>query len=214
MSWWDWLLGGGTILASGVPKQVYDWVISGLSWLWAWVSSAITQIWATITTIWNSIRNLWSQISAFVMTLLVSIENWVKSLVQSVVSWVTGWIAQLWGYVTGFFTWIGTQLTNLWNYIYGIAATIIRWVNDNVIVPLTSAINNIRAFFTQWIVRIWMYIQHPELLVNLIAGALLALWQQYIQQFGGMVVRWILQKSLQQAGFFYDVIETILASIL
>lgn len=210
---WDWVTALGSGI-SGISQKIYDWVSQQIASVMSWVTSAISDIWNAISAIYRDISNLWNQIVGFVVNLIGTITLWVENIVQGITRWVEQLVGSLWQRVTDVINWILGEIGRISAYVSSAVQNIIRWVYNDVWLPIVRAVNDVRNFAVQWIGRIWQYFEHPELLVALIAGNLLRLWQQYILRFGTAIAKWLLRKMMGLAGEVFDLLEMILSAII
>lgn len=213
---WSWLLLGGVtaIFATGVPKAVYNWVLQQLTYVISAIGDAITAIWNAIQQIWNDIYGLWGRITAFIASLLTTVYNWVQSLINSTIGWVQRLWNDLWNFVNGIWSWVISKWAELYSLIIHSIDDIRNWVYSNIYLLLKQYMEDGYRFLTHAISRIAMYIDHPELLVKLLAGYLWSVWLDLAKQFGGLIIRWIIRTTESAAGEFFDLLETILSSII
>lgn len=210
---WDWVIAAGNGI-SGIAQKIYDWVTQQIAALTSWVTSAISDIWNAISRIYQDIANVWNEVVRFVVNLVAMAEAWVENTVNGILRWTGEQFLHLVNSINDFIQWVEQSIGRLTNQLVGYIQGVVRWVHDEVWVPLVRAISDVRSFVTTWIPRIWQYIQHPELLVKLIAGDLLGFWQRYVMRYGTAIARWMLRKMMGMAGEVFDLLETILSAII
>lgn len=210
---WDWVIAAGNKLA-GVSKDVYDWVSSLIASVTSWVNDAINSIWHGINQVWADITRVWNTLVAFVSTLAAQVWGAIARAVDQLTSWALRLINDIWGYLRGLYDWIVRQIDRVWHDVLALIDEIYRWVKKEIWDPLVRLYNDIKDWVEQWIARIWQYIEHPELLVQLIGSFLLRMWTQYVLRFGSVIVRWLLHHMTSMAGEVFDMLESIISSVL
>jgi phage-related protein len=210
---WDWIIGAGNAVA-GVSQAVANWVSQIIASVVSWVQDAITSIWNTLRDLGAEISSIWSSVVNTIENAVSGVINWVSGLIQSITSWVTRGIMDLWNWVRGTWDWVTRHISDLVKLVEHTFSQVVDWVNREIFQPLYRLYTGIRDFFTGWIVRIWQYFEHPELLVALIGGALWRTWTQYVARYGAAVARFIIREMSSLQGEIYDLLENILTSIL
>lgn len=210
---WDWLFDENNPV-NKVTRAVYDFVYRIVSYVVDWFSIGIYAIWTVLYTIGAQVASIFVRFAELVANIAVTIATTVAHVVAEITKWVGGLIANVWGYVTGFFAWITARVVWLEAKIAQVFQDIIKWVYDNFIRPIWDKITDTISWVTGWINRIWMYIEHPELLVELIGGVLMRLWTQYVLRFGSAFARWLVRSMMGMAGEIFDLLERILDSVL
>jgi phage-related protein len=210
---WDWVISAGKYIA-GVSQDVYNWVTSLIASVTSWVTDAIDSIWHTIETIGRELGSVWSHIAETVENAVSAVYGWIRHLVQDVYDWASRGLQDLWNWARGTWDWIVRQIAEVRNWIASGLQQIIDWVNREVWQPLVRLYNSLRDYASGWIARIWQYIEHPELLVELVGGYLLKMWLRYVARFGLSIARFILRQMMSLRGEVFDLIEHVLVSIL
>jgi hypothetical protein len=210
---WEWLFDPSNPI-NKVGKAVYDFVYRIISTIMGWLTGIITAIWATLYTIAAQIANMLTQFVDFVASVAWTVAMSILHAVQQVEAWVGQLISNIWGYIWGMLSWISSAIAWLELKIYQVFQDMIKWVYDNVIHPIWDALNEFRIWATHWILVIGMYINHPELLIDLIGATLWRLWTQYVVRYGSALARWMLRSMMGMAGEIFDLLEHILTSII
>lgn len=210
---WDWILDPGNPV-NQVATKIYNFVANAISGVMSWVSAAITTIWATLSMVFAEISNLWNQLVNFAVSIAVTVANAVTTAFSRITSWVSSIIANVWNFALSAYNWTIQQVHRLEQLIYSSVRDALNWIVQNVVQPVIATFEVFKTFVLVWINRLIQYLQHPELLAELIAGALLKLWMQYVARFGTVIARWLLRQMMSTAGEVFDLLERILASIL
>lgn len=210
---WDWILDPSNPV-NQVATKIYNFVANAISGVMSWVSAAITTIWTYIIAIASEVTNLWNQFISYVVNIAVTVASAISSAINSVIRWINGVIAQVWSFIQGVYTWTIGEIHRLEQAIYNGIQDVIRWIVQNVVQPVVAAFTVFEQFATRWLNLFIQYVQHPELLAELLAGALLRLWIQYVRRFGSVIARWLLHQMMSTAGTVFDLLEHILVSIL
>ena len=210
---WDWITSAGNAI-SGLGQKAVDWVNSLIASVMSWVTGAINSIWKSIQSTWDDIDNMWNRLVGYIDNLTQTAWNWVTHTASQIYDWALRLINDIWHYIYGLYSWAVSELDKLGRLIERIWSDIVGWVVREIWDPLKRLYDDVKNFIDTWIPRIWQYIEHPELLVQLIGAFLLRMWLQYVIRFAGVLTRWIVRNMLGMAGEVFDVLETILANIL
>lgn len=210
---WDWIKAAGSAL-SGLSQKAVDWVNQLIASVMSWVTDAVNSIWRTISSIWDDIAKVWDNVVSFVTNLVNDVWRGISTLTNQVFRWIADGVNQVWQYAKGAYEWaeqeigrVSTWVTNMFEYIY-------TWVKQNVYDPLVKLYDDVKNWVIQTFNQVWQYIQHPELLIKLIGGALMHLWMQYVRQFALVFVRWIINAMKSMAGEVFDLLESVLSNII
>jgi len=162
---------------------------------------------------------------SYAYNLATAIEKWANSVFNNIIGWaqrtfadMTRWVSklwdQLWQYVKealDFAHWVYTYLQNLFT---GWIHDLYKWVLNNVWDPLYNWVTGIYKSLTQWINYILQFIEHPELLAQLIGAYLLKTWLALARRFAVPLARWWMRTMMSLAGEFADLIEAIISQVL
>lgn len=210
---WDWVIAAGSAI-SGVSQAVYNWVTQLVTTMMSWVTDAINSIWNTIKSIWDGIHNVWDQVSRYAEELVNGVYRFISSSVSDIMNYVGRLIDDVWHYAQSVYEWVVRSLSDLENRLLSYVNRVYNWVRTEIWDPLNRLYNGIRDWATQWIGRIWQYIEHPELLVNLIGAFMLRMWMQYVIRFAAVFTRWLIRSMASMAGEVFDLLEHVISSII
>jgi phage-related protein len=210
---WDWVIAAGRGVA-GLSQKAVDWVNQLIASVTSWVLTALNSIWSTIGSIWSDITHVWNSLMQFVGQISVDVASAITRETSQVVSWITQGLNAVSSYIDYVYHWTVDQVTRLEGYAGGLVQEVYRWVDRNVYQPLARGYNSLLSYITSMFNRVWQYIEHPELLVSLIAGYLLSVWLALARRYAVPVTRWIINMMKSLAGEVFDLLETVLSSIL
>lgn len=210
---WDWIKAAGSAI-SGLSQKAVDWVNSLVASVMSWVTDSLNAVWSSITGLWNDITGVWNKLVGFIEHTAETIWNTFYRWTHIIADWITGMISQLWQYAQGIYNWALKQINAVWNYIFQFARDIYSWILRNIWDPLYQDFQNATAWASQWFNQIWQYIEHPELLVNLLGRYLLTVWLQLVKQFAVPLVRWLIRAMRTMAGEVFDLLESVISSII
>lgn len=209
---WDWVSAAGNAI-SGLTQKAVDWVNSLIASVMAWVTTAINSIWSAITGIWRDIQNVWNQLVTFVNTLGSQLWRAIYSLGDSIRNWAVGIFNDVWNYIKGVYDWAARAVDNLYHLVTGWVSDIYRWVQREVWDPLYRLYQDVKNWVVQQFNRVWQYIEHPELLAQLLGGYLLRVWFLLVKQFAVPLVRWLIRAMHGMVGEVFDLLETVISNI-
>lgn len=210
---WDWVIAAGNAI-SGLSQKAVDWVNSLIASVMSWVTDAINAIWSNIQSVWNDITNVWNGLLSFINTIASDVWNGIEVLTRNVTQWIADGINGVRDFAQGLYNWISNEVANLGRFVDGMFNQIYRYIKEVVLDPLTQLYHAVLNWATSLFNKIWQYIQHPELLVNLIAGYLFSIWLQLARRFAVPLVRWIINLMRTMAGEVFDLLEEIISSII
>lgn len=210
---WDWVIAAGKAV-SGISQQVYDWVTQLIASVTSWVNDAINSIWKGINSVWADVTHVWNQLVGFIDNLASSLWGGITHLWNIIQGWVLSLVNDLWSFVRWLYDWASKFIDSVWRQLVKYVNDVYQWVLREIWDPLKRLYDGILGWATQWITRIWQYIEHPELLVQLIGSFLLRMWLQYVLRFGAVFARWLVRNMMGMSGLIFDLLEHVLSSIL
>lgn len=210
---WDWIIAAGSGI-SGLGQKAVDWVNSLIASVMSWVTDAVNTIWRTISNIWNYIAHVWLVINSFVVQVAENIYRWADHEIHIISDWILGMVNQLWAYAQSLYKWATNQLNQVWNFLFQFIHDIYSYILNNIWNPLYQDFQDAKAWASQWFNSVWQYIEHPELLVNLIGHYLMTVWLQLARQFAVPFVRWLIRAMRSMAGEVFDMLENVISSII
>lgn len=210
---WDWVIAAGTGL-SGLTQKAINWVSSLIASVMGWVTSAITALWGTIYSLWSDINHVWTSILSWVGSIVITVAGAIDRFSHVISNWILGLVGALWSYVKSLYLWAVGQFNTIWGFVNRLAGDLYGWVIREIYNPLLSLYNGIRNWVSQMFNDVWQYIQNPELLVNLIGSFILRNLLKYAKQFAVPVTRWFIRNMRGLAGEVFDLLESVLSSIL
>lgn len=210
---WDWVIAAGSGIA-GISQKVVDWVNSIIASVMSWVTDAINSVWRSINAIWADIQQVWDEAVKIVETMAKTLWDGITFLERTVISYVEFTFSQVWGFAHDVYNWALSEISGFYAQLLSWANNIYQWVLREIYDPLKRAYDGLLNWATGWFNQIWQYIQHPELLVQLIGAFLLRMWLQYVLRFAAVFTRWIVRNMMGMAGEVFDVLENILSNIL
>lgn len=210
---WNWVKAGWDF-SFGSIKQLYQWVLGIIGQIYDYVNGWIQWL-------QNKIDNL----ASWALNMAVSIEQWAQGVFNSIIGYakyliaqVTAWTLNLWNQLYSYIKqawdfahWVYSYLSNL---VWGWIQDIYQWVVHNIWDPLYNYITGIYKTLTKYINYLLQYIEHPELLANLIGGYLLKVWLSLAKRFAVPLAKWWMRMMMHLVGDFVDIIESILSGIL
>lgn len=210
---WDWISAAGSGL-SGLTQKAVNWVNSLIASVMSWVNDAVNAIWRGITAVWHGITGVWSSTISFVVSTADAIYRWFDHLIHTISDWVLSLVNQLWQFIQGVYTWALNQINALWKYVFQFSRDIYSWVLRNIWDPLYHDYQDAVNWATQQFNQVWQYIEHPEMLASLIGRYLLASGIQLAERFAVPVTRWIVRSMRSMAGEVFDLLESVISSII
>lgn len=210
---WDWISSAGNAI-SGLGQKAVDWVNSLIASVMSWVTDAVNSIWGAIQGIWRDAIHTWDLLVGYINNLTQTVWDWITHTASQIYEWALRLINDLWHYIYGFYAWALSQVEWLAGQIAKVFRDIYDWVLREIWDPLYRAYTWIKDFVETWIPRIWQYIEHPELLVQLIWAFIVRMWLQYVIRFGLVFTRWLVHNMMGMAGEVFDILENIMANIL
>lgn len=210
---WDWLSAAGNAL-SGLTQKAVDWVNSLIASVMSWVTDAINAIWKSIQGVWDDVTHVWNTLVGVINRIVVDVWNGIYNLSTSIGRWVLGLVNDLWKYANWLFSWTLQQLDLLTKLAWEWVSDVYTWVRNEIWDPLVRLYNDVKAWAVQMFNQVWQYIEHPELLVNLIGAFLLKVWLEYAAKYGVMLARWLVKNMMGAAGEVFDLLETVISSII
>jgi phage-related protein len=210
---WDWVIAAGNAVA-GISQQVYDWVSRLIASVTSWVTNAFNVVWNAIGTLVADIASVFGSAIAFAESLLGQLWGVIQQVRQDITNWVTRIWNDVWNYARGVYDWALNELGNLERSVDALFNAVYQWVQREVFDPLKRLYDGLMSWVTGWINKIWQYIQHPELLVQLVGGFLMRTWLSYVRQFGPVLARWLIRNMRGLAGEVFDLLEHVISSVL
>lgn len=210
---WDWVIAAGRGVV-GLSQKVVDYINSVIASVMSWVTSAIASIWSGLGTLVSDVALALGQAINFAENLVKQVWDALEFLSRTLNQLVYYLFNTAWQYIQGIFNWVVGQLARLEANLLSWANDVYQWVLREVYDPLKRAYDGMLNWATGWFNQIWQYIQHPELLVQLIGAFLLRMWLQYVLRFAAVFTRWIVRNMMGMAGEVFDVLENILSNIL
>lgn len=210
---WNWVKSLWNTSFTGV-KQLFQWVINEFGLLYDYVNALILWVETAINAAMTYALNLATSIERWVNSIWNNLVGWVKQLGADIVRWTSGLINQLWSYVQealNFAHWVYSYLTGL---IARAINDMYQWVLRNIWDPLYNWVTGIYKYLTQYINYILQFIEHPELLAQLIGTYLLKTWLSLAKRFAVPLARWWMRTMMSLTGEFFDIIESIISQVL
>lgn len=210
---WDWISAAGNAI-SGLTQKAVDWVNSLIASVMSWVTDAINSTWKSLQSLWNDVTNVWNQLVGFINKLSNEAWTWINNVANDIYKWAGQMLNDLWSYAKSVYYWALGEINKLYGLVDGWINAIYRWVQKEIWDPLVRLYNDIKNWAVQAFNKVWQYIEHPELLVQLIGAFLLRMWTQYVVRFGSVIARWLIHNMTNMAGEVFDMLETIISSVL
>lgn len=210
---WNWVKDGWDFAFGGI-KQLYQWILTTIAQVYDYVNGWIQWLENRINDLVTWTANLAFSIEQWAQSWYNYIIGWARSIFAQITSWVIGLWNQLWSYVVEAWNFAHWVYSYLYNLVSGWINQVYQWVLRNIWDPLYNWVTGIYKSLTRWINYILQYIEHPELLANLIGGYLIKVWLQLAKRFAVPLARWWMRTMMSLAGEFYDIIESILSAIL
>lgn len=210
---WDWVLAAGNTI-SGLTQKAVDWINQLIASVMSWVINAVNSVWGALGSVWVDITSVWDRLMSFVGTVATQFWDEIKLLTGEVTSWVAASFEGLLHLIQDGLSWLTAELGALSSFVEGLIADVYRWIQQNVIQPISNAISGVENWVTSLFNRVWQYIQHPELLANLLAGYLLSVWLQLARRFAVPLTKWIIRSMRSLAGEVFDLLEEVISNII
>lgn len=210
---WNWVKAGWDF-SFGSIKQLYQWILGIIGQVYDYINGWVQWLETAI-----------NQAFAYAYNLAVSIEQWGNSMFNNIVGWVNSIGANIMRWASGLINQVVQLAREAWDfghwvysYLYNLVSgwinDVYRWVLQNIWQPLYNLATGIYRDLTAWVNYILQFIQHPELLANLIGTYLLKEWLSLVKRFAVPLARWWMRTMMSLAGEFYDIIETIISQVL
>lgn len=210
---WNWVKGLWNASFSTI-KQLFQWVINEFGLLYDYVNALILWIETAVTAAMTYAANLATSIEHWVDSIWNNLVAWIKQISADIIAWTARQINSLWADIRAawdFAHWVYSYITGL---IDRVIADVYRWVIQNVWNPLYNWVTGIYRNLLQYINYILQFIEHPELLAQLIGAYLLKTWLTLAKRFAVPLARWWMRTMMSLVGEFFDIIETIISQVL
>lgn len=210
---WNWVKGGWDFAFSGI-KQLYQWVLTTIAQVYDYVNGLVQWLEDQINQAFQYALNLAISIEKWGQSWYDWIISWARSTFDQITRWVTGLWNQLWGYIQDAWNFAHWVYSYLYNLVSGWINDVYKWVERNIWDPLYNWVTGIYKELSSYISYLLQFIQHPELLANLIAGYLIKFWLALVRKYAVTLARWWMRVMMSLVGEFTDILESILSAIL
>lgn len=210
---WNWVKAGWDF-SFGNVKALYQWVLTTVAQVYDYVNGWIQWLESAINSVYQYAANLAVSVEQWAATVYGNVTGWVQNLIAQLEAWTVGLWNQVWQYAKEALDFAHWVYSYLYNLVSGWIQDVYQWVLREIWDPLYNWINGIYKSLTSTINSILMYIEHPELLANLIGGYLIGAWVSLAKRFAVPLARWWMRTMMSLAGEFIDIIESIISNVL
>lgn len=210
---WDWVRAAykGVL---GIPKAITDLIANMISSVVSWVQDAIDVLQVGINFVASELQSVYDVVIHFAESIGQQVMMWALKKFFEITAWTTGLFARLYDYAQSVLTWAEREVITLYSYINSIVGKIEQWVISNIWSPLWSFVNGVYKTLSDAINAVRMFIEHPEMLIQLIGGYLLQNLMSYVKRYSIALTRWFIRASLHMGGELFDVLESIISAII
>lgn len=210
---WNWVKGAWN-WSFGSIKDLYQWILNQIAAVYDYINSYVTWLEDSISGVVTWMKGLAWGIEQWAMSWFTWTLDWARRTFDGITSWVTGlwdWLWQWIQYLDSFATWVYNYLRNL---VWGWITDVYQWVVHNIWDPIWNYVNGTIKWVTVWINYLYQFIQHPEILGELIVRALFKLWYYYARILAAPFARWLVSGFRLAQAELFDLIEIVLSNIL
>lgn len=210
---WNWVHSLWDTAFSGL-KQLFQWVINEFGLLYDYVNGWITWLENAVAGAISYAYHLALSIEQWAMSIFNNVVGWATHIFQDITKWVSGLWDQLYQLIVQGWNFAHWVYNYLYNLVTGWINDVYKWVIRNIWDPLYNWATGLFKYLTQYINYLLQFIQHPELLAELIGGYLLKTWLSLARRFAVPLARWWMRTMMSMVGEFFDIIETIISQVL
>ena len=198
----------------GSITDLYHWIVRQIASVYTWIDNILASIGAEFMAIASTIAGYFTEAMIAIGAAVVDAAAFTMKMFGDIYSWATAELYALSVQLGGMFSYFTRGLSDAWNTFTGWIEQLRQWVEQNVLGPLTSWLKTLEGYVTYWLGYILKYIQHPELLVQLLGGYLASAWLALLKQFALPITRFIMNNMRSLADEFVGLLEEIISAIL
>lgn len=210
---WNWVKAGWDF-SFGSIKQLYQWVLTTVGQIYDYVNGWIQWLEDAVNKAFAYAYNLAVSVEQWGASMFNNIVGWVDKIGADIKRWVSGLWDQLWQYVKEAWDFAHWSFNYLYNLVSGWINDVYKWVLRNIWDPLYNYITGVYKTLTKAINDVMQYIQHPELLANLLGAYLIRSAMSLAKRFAVPLAKWWMRTMMSLAGDFMDIIESIISQVL
>lgn len=210
---WNWVKGAWNAGFNSL-KDLYQWVLNQIGIVYDYVNGLVNSVWDAIGGALTTAYNLANAIEQWSQSWFTWIIDFTRNEISRITSWVGGLWDSLWQWVKYLWNYAQYLASYLPNLVWGWVQDVYRWVIGNIWDPLWNRITGLITWVTAQLNYILMYLQHPELFGELIIRAFARLWLTYTRRFALPVMRWLIRTLTTFRGEVFDLIETVISSLI
>lgn len=207
--------------------SVIDTILNSIKTLWAFVKAlpnAINTVITWVDGLWNDaatdVNNLYNYIVAsiksdlaYAFSVYVTLLAYVGNTVTSIYKWTTSELSSLESWALGLINQVIGYLQTLENWATAQFASLITWINTEIIQPIWTAIETAANWIEVYGAFVVNLLTHPELLAQLLGKYILSTWISLGRQFAKPFFSWFLANALSLIPDFEGILEDIISSL-